>query len=122
MRRCVRPAVPHARRACERIAGALPGQARARTFMSGSGKRASFQLRMGSVPPALPLYAMLKSSRKMRQSRSVISSTSFSVQCFSTRLSKSSYASAARPRSLSRARSSFVSLMPCECVHAHTAR
>ena len=45
-----------------------------RAFMSSFGRDASFQLRMGSVPPALPLYAMLKSSRKMRQSRSVISS------------------------------------------------
>jgi len=166
----------------------------ARACMTGGGSVASFQLRMGSadMPDDTPLYAMEKSSRKMRQSRSVISPSScaapaapgsartpglaarelvtqcsrragcgapgsylssrasqlggshqangpasgtprtctaptlheyvpppgraFSVQCFSTRRSKSSNASAARMRSRSRMRSSRVSSRPCRAA------
>ena len=50
--------------------------------MSTLGRSASSQLRMGSTV-LTPRYAMLKSSRKMRQSRSVMSARAFSLQCFS---------------------------------------
>mmetsp|Transcript_37221 Transcript_37221/g.82795 ORF Transcript_37221/g.82795 Transcript_37221/m.82795 type:complete len:373 (+) Transcript_37221:415-1533(+) len=55
---------------------------------------------------------MLKSSRKMRQSRSVMSARGFSLQCFSTRMSKPSYLSASLSRSRSARRVSLVSSIP----------
>lgn len=60
----------------------LAGQAGG-TLMSVLGRPASCQLRIGSVDlsSAAPRYAMLWSSRKMRQSRSVMSSRAFSDQC-----------------------------------------
>jgi hypothetical protein len=53
------------------------------TLSSVLGRPASCQLRMGNVElsSAAPRYAMLWSSRKMRQSRSVMSSRAFSDQC-----------------------------------------